>query len=75
MIPKFHTSFPQKLTNVTTSVLGYCAFSNLRPAVKLFAAILQIKGTKIIVVEDRGHKCACNNSTRESGNIKAKGTF
>ena len=51
MLSKFHTSFFQNLTYVTTSVLGYCAFSNLRTAVKLFAEVLQIKETKIIVVE------------------------
>ena len=61
--------FFQKLIYMTTSVLGYCAFSNLRTAVKLFAAIFRIKGAKIIVVEDSGHKCACNNSTRESENL------
>ena len=53
-------------------VVGYCAFSNLRTAVKLFAAFLQIKDAKIIVVEDSGHKCICNNSTRESENLKEK---
>ena len=35
---------------MTTSALGYCAFSNLRTAVKLFAAVLQIKEAKVIVV-------------------------
>ena len=70
MLSKFHTSFFQNLTYVTTSVLGYCAFSNLRTAVKLFAAVLQIKEAKIIVVEDSGHKCTCNNSTRESENLQ-----
>ena len=66
MLSKFYTSFFQKLTYVTTSVLGYRAFSNLRTAGKLFAAVLQIKEAKIIVVEDSGDKCTCNNSTRES---------
>ena len=61
--------FFQKLTCVTTSVLGYCDFSNLRIAVKLFVAVLQIKEAKIIAVEDGGHKCTCNNSTRESENL------
>ena len=46
--------FFQKLTYVTRSVLGYCAFSNLRTAVKLFAAVIQIKEAKIIIVEDSG---------------------
>ena len=32
----------------------------------LFAADLQIKEAKIIVVEDSGRKCVCNNSTPES---------
>ena len=62
--------FFQKLTYVITSVLGYYAFSNFRTAVKLFAAVLQIKEAKIIVVEDSGHKCTCNNSTPESQNLK-----
>ena len=47
--------------------------SFLRTAVKLFAAVLQIKEAKIIVVEDSGHKCVtnvCNNSVRESENLK-----
>ena len=57
--------FFQKLIYMTTSVLGYCAFSNLRTAVKVFAAVFQIKEAKIIVVEDTGHKCTCNNPTRE----------
>ena len=55
---------------MTTSILGYCVFSNLRAAAKLFAAVLQIKEAKIIVVEDSGHKYTCNNSTRESENLK-----
>ena len=55
---------------MTTSVLGYCAFSNLNTALKLFAAVLQIKEAKIIVVEDSGHKYTCNNSTCESENLK-----
>ena len=55
---------------MTASVLGYCAFSNLMTAVKLFAAVLQIKEAKIIVAEDSGHKCTCNISTRESENLK-----
>ena len=59
----------QKLTYMATSVLGYCAFSNLRTAVKLSAAVLQIKKAKTIVVEDIGHKCVCINSTRESENL------
>ena len=50
MLSKFHTSFFQKRTYVTTSDLGYCVFSNLRVAVKLFAAVLQIKEAKIIVI-------------------------
>ena len=54
---------------MATSVLGYCAFSNLRTAVKLSAAVLQIKKAKTIVVEDIGHKCVCINSTRESENL------
>ena len=62
--------FFQKLTYVTTSVLGYCAFSNLRTAAKLFAAVLQMKEAKIIVVEDSGRKCTRNNSTRKSENLK-----
>ena len=62
--------FFQKLIYMTTSVLGYCAFSNLRTAVKVFAAVFQIKEAKIIVVEDIGHKCTCNNSTGESENLK-----
>ena len=37
--------------------------SNLRTVVKLFAAVLQIKEAKIIVVEDSGHKCICNVKT------------
>ena len=61
--------FFQKFTNVTASVLGYCPFPNLRTAMKLFAAIFQIKAAKIIVVEDSGRKCACNNSTRETVNL------
>ena len=69
MLSKFYTFF-KKLTYVTTSVLDYYAFSNLRTRVKLFAAVLQIKEAKIIVVEDSGHKCICNNSTRESENLK-----
>ena len=56
MLSKFYTSFFKKLTYVTTSVLGHCAFSNLRTRVKLFAAVLQIKEAKIIVVEYSGHK-------------------
>ena len=70
MLSKFHTSFFQKLTYATTSVLGCCAFSNLRTAVKLFVAVLQTKKEKIIIVEDSGHKCTCSNSTRESENLK-----
>ena len=70
MLSKFHTSFFQNLTYVTTSVLGYCAFSNLRTAVKLFAAVLQMKEAKIIVVEDSGPKCTRNNSTRKSENLQ-----
>ena len=69
MLSKFHTFF-QKLTYMTTSVLGYCTFSSLRTAVKLFAAVLQIKEAKIIVAEDTGHKCTCNNFTHESENLK-----
>ena len=73
MLSKFYAS---KLTYVTRSVLGYCAFSNLRTAVKLFAAVLQIKEAKIIVVEDSGHKCICNNSSREVENsYSVKATF
>ena len=67
MLSKFHTSFFQKLTYVTTSVLGYCNFSNLRTAVR--TAVLQIREAKIIAVEDSGHKCVCNNSTRERENL------
>ena len=70
MLSKFHASFFQKLTYVTTSVLGCCAFSNLRTTLKLFAAVLQIKKAKIIVEWDSGHKCICNNSIRESQNLK-----
>ena len=55
---------------MTTLVLGNCAFSSLRTAVKPFAAVLQIKEVKIIVVEDTGHKCTCNNSFRECENLK-----
>ena len=40
---------------MTTSVLGCCVFSNLRTAMKLFTAVLQIKKAKISVVEDSGH--------------------
>ena len=69
MLSKVH--FLKKLTYVTTSVLGYCAFLNLRTAVKLLAAVLQIKEAKIIVVKDSGHKCTCNNPTRESENLEA----
>ena len=36
----------------------------------LFAADLQIKEAKIIVAEDGGRKCVCNNSTPESENHK-----
>ena len=70
MLSKFHKLFFQKLTYVTTSVLDYCAFSNLKTVVKLFATVLQIKEAKIIVVEDSRHKCTFNNSTRESENLK-----
>ena len=70
MLSKFILHFFQQLIYVTSLVLGCCAFSNLRTAVKLFAAVLQIKEAKIIVVEDSGHKCTCNNSTRESENLK-----
>ena len=70
MPSKFHTLFFSKLTYVTTSVLGYCVFLNLRTVVKLFAAFLQIKEAKIIVIEGSGHKCTSNNSTRESYNLK-----
>ena len=64
MLSKFHTSFFFK----KFPYRGYCSISNSRTAVKLFAAVLQIEEAKIIVVEDSGHKC--NNSTRESGNLK-----
>ena len=37
---------------------------------KLFAAMRQIKEAKIIVIEGSGHKCVCNNSIRESENLK-----
>ena len=57
--------FFQKLTYVTTSVLGYCAFSNLRTAVKPFVAVYKIKEAKIIAVEDSGHKCTCNNPAND----------
>ena len=50
---------------MTISVLGYCVFSNLRTAVKPFVAVYKIKEAKIIAVEDSGHKCTCNNSTRD----------
>ena len=50
---------------MTTSGLGYCAFSNLSKAVKLFAAVLQIKQAKTIVIEDSSHKYTCNDPTRE----------
>ena len=56
----FILHFFQKLTHVTTSVLGCCAFSNLRTAMKLFIVVLQIKEAKIIVVEDSGQKCVSN---------------
>ena len=72
MLSKFLTLFFffQKITYVATSVLGYCGFSNLMTPVKLFAAVLHIKEAKTIVVEDSGPKCTCNNSTRESENLK-----
>ena len=71
MLSKFLTLFFfQKLTDVATSVLGYCGFSNLMTSVKFFAAVLHIKEAKTIVVEDSGPKCTCNNSTRESENLK-----
>ena len=71
MLSKFLTLFFfQKLTYVATSVLGYCGFSNLMTSVKFFAAVLHIKEAKTIVVEDSGPKCTCNNSTRESENLK-----
>ena len=62
--------FFQKLTYMTTSVLRYYAFSSLKTAMKLFAAVLQIKEAKVIVVEDTGHKCTCNNFTRKSENLE-----
>ena len=37
---------------------------------KLFVVVLHIKEAEIIVVEDSGHKCVCNNCTRESENLK-----
>ena len=70
MLSKFNTSFFSKLTYVTTSALSYCVFSNLRTAVKFFAAVLQIQESKVIVAEDSGHKCTCNNSARETENLK-----
>ena len=33
---------------------------------KLFAAVLQIKQAKAIVIEDSSHKYTCNDPTRES---------
>ena len=68
MLSKFHVFFPN-LTYMTTSVLRYCAFSSLKTAMKLFAAVLQIKEAKVIVVEDTDHKCTCNNFTRKSENL------
>ena len=70
MLSKFQTSYFSKTylrDNLRPRLL---AVSNLRTAVKLFAAVLEIKEAKIIVVEDSGHKCTCNNSTRESENLK-----
>ena len=55
---------------MTTLVLGYCAFLSLKTEVKLFAAVLQIKEAKIVVVEDTGRKCTCNNSFRVCENLK-----
>ena len=78
MLSKFILHIFQKLTYLTTSVLGYYVFSNLSTAVKLFAAVLRIKEAKIIVVEESGQKCTCNNSTCESENLKdfsVKATF
>ena len=57
MLSKFCASFFSK------------PYSSLRTVVKLFAAVPQIKETKIIVIEDSGHKCTCNNFTRESKNL------
>ena len=37
---------------------------------KLFDAVLLIKEAKFIVVEDSGHKCTCNNSTREAKTLR-----
>ena len=65
MLSQFHTSYFSNLP-----YLGYCTISKLRTAVKLFAAVLQIKEAKIIVLEDSGHKSTCNNSTRQSENLK-----
>ena len=65
MLSKFHTSFFPK-----TYVRDNLGPSNLRTAVELFAAVLRIKEAKIIVVEDSGHKCTCDNSTCESENLK-----
>ena len=70
MLSKFILHFFQQLIYVTSLVLGCCTFSNLRTAVKLFAAVLWIKETNVIVVEDSSHKCICNNSTRENENLK-----
>ena len=36
---------------MTGSVLGFFAFSNLRTVAKLFAAVVEIKEAKIIVVK------------------------
>ena len=73
MLSKFHTSFFPK-----TYVRDNLGPSNLRTAVELFAAVLRIKEAKIIVVEESGQKCTCNNSTCESENLKdfsVKATF
>ena len=70
MLSKFHTLFSAKAYLRDNLALGYCVFSNLRIAVKLFAAVVQIKEAKIIVVEDSGHKCTCNNCPRESENLR-----
>ena len=70
MLHNFILHFFQKLTYIATSILNYCIFSTLRTAVKLFAAIHQIKQAKIIVIEGSAHKSVCKNSTRESENLK-----
>ena len=70
MLPKFHISFFSKTylrSNVDPKLLYLFDFKDSGEA---FAAMRQIKQAKIIVIEGSGHKCVCNNSTRESENLK-----